>query len=82
MNLHHFPYFDPTKKSTKKVLVSAAFLIDCTPLKKICACAQRIFGFGFWASLKSKIVKLKSFYNYLTHHLPAITEFFNFFETP
>ena len=26
--------------------------------------------------MKSKIVKVKSFYNNLTHHLPAITEFY------
>ena len=25
--------------------------------------------------MKSKIVKVKSFHNYLTNHLPAITEF-------
>ena len=49
-----------------------------------CACAQRnICNLGFEHCsveklTKSKIVKVKLFYNYLTHHLPAITEF-NFF---
>ena len=50
--------------------------------KKICACPQRnflvlVFGHRWKEGLmKSKIVKVKSFYNYLTHYLPAITEFF------
>ena len=32
--------------------------------------------------MKSKIVKVKSFYNYLTNHLPAITEFSFFLGHP
>ena len=56
--------------------------------KEICACAQRIFFvLVFWHRLsvglmKSKILKVKSFYNYLTHHLPLSQRFQFFWATP
>ena len=35
-----------------------------------------VFGYRWNVGLmKSNLVKVKSFYNYLTHHLPAIIEF-------
>ena len=52
--------------------------------------AHKVFlGLGFWVFghrwsvglIKSKKVKVKSFYNYLSHHLPAITEFSIFWAT-
>ena len=77
MNLHHFPYFDPTKKSAKKNIIRFSGIpYWLRSIKNICACAQRIFGHNWSIGLmKSKIVEVKSFYNYLTHHLPAIREF-------
>ena len=44
----------------KKIRESAAFLIDCAPLKRICACAQCVVLFvHHWSVrlMKSKIVK-------------------------
>ena len=41
-----------------------------------------VFGHRWSIGLmKSKIVKVKSFYNYLHHHLPANTEFSSFLAT-
>ena len=41
-----------------------------------------VFGHRWRVGLmKSKIVKVKKFYNYLAHHLPAITEFSFFWAT-
>ena len=66
-----FSIFDPTKKSMKKILqVSAAFFIE-----------SAFFGFGFWALLERRVDEIKNRYSeiifdsYLTHHLPAISEF-------
>ena len=42
----------------------------------LCALLERM------GLIKSKIVKVKSFYNYITHHLPAITEFSIFLGHP
>ena len=86
-NLHHFPYFDPTKKSA--IIFFYNFQRHSY---NICASSvtahahNAIFVILVWALL-ARIVdeiensKSKSFYNYLTHHLPAITEFSFFWDT-
>ena len=82
MNLHHFPYFDPTKKSSEKSFSGIPYLLHS--IKKSARAHNVFFSFGFWASLerRSKIVKVKSFYNYPTHHLQATIEISNFFGAP
>ena len=76
-----FSIFYLTKKSTKKYLKFQQHSLLTALHKKSAYAHNEFFGFGFCASLqsvglmKSKIVKVKSFYNHLTHHFPAITEF-------
>ena len=68
MNLHNFPYFDPTQKSKEKNILSFSGIpYWLRSMKKISQAHNVVFGYGFWASLevwnvgfmKSKIVKVK-----------------------
>ena len=85
MNLHHFQYFDPTKKSAKiNSFSSIPYWLRF--IKKSAHAHNVFFGLGFWASLERRVdeiknSKVKSFYNYLTHYLLAITEFSIFWDT-
>ena len=49
----------------------------------VSAASRQYLEFGFWALLGriSKIVKVKSFYNYLTNHLPRSQNFQFFWDT-
>ena len=84
MNLHHFPYFDPTKnyyKFQRHSLMAALYK------KKICVCAKRIFGFWFLASLKRRVdeIKYSKSENFLKLPRPLFAQYhriFNFSGTP
>ena len=61
MNLHYFPYFDPTKKSAKKYYKFQRHSLSTALHKKKSAHAHNVFfGFGFWASLVDEIKNIKS----------------------
>ena len=82
VNLHHFSYFDPTKKSAKffKIIFSGILTFHAPHCFRECAQRNnRNLGFeqrSLEQWTKSKIVKVKSFYNNLTHHMPRLTYFF------
>ena len=68
MNLHHFPYFDPTKKSAKKIVIlfSGILYISCAPLRKLqqpllhMRPSTQYLEFGFWALLGRIVEKIKN----------------------
>ena len=72
INLHFVPYFDPTKKSVKKNIISfrgIPYLLRS--IRKYAHAHNVFFGFGYcWnvGLMKSKLVKVKSFYNYFIHY--------------
>ena len=76
LNLHDFPYFDPTKNSTKFFFISFAgipyWLRSIKKNLRICTMYFLVLVLRHcWrvGLMKPKIVEVKSFYNYLTHQI-------------
>ena len=85
-----FSIFCLTQKSAKKKYYKfQRHSLWLRSIKKESAHTHKVFfGFGFCALLawsiglmKSKIVRVKSFSNYLNHHLPPVIEFSIFLDT-
>ena len=80
MNLDNFSYFDPIKNMQKKCYeFQRHSLLTALHEKNLRMHTMYLLVLVFghcWSVglMKSKIVKVKSFYNYLINHLPAITE--------
>ena len=60
MNLHHFLYFDPTKKSPKKKLKFQWHSLLAALHKKSAHAHNVFFGFCFWPSLERKVDENKN----------------------
>ena len=82
-----FPYFDQNKNPRKKNILSFCGIPYWRRPSKNLRIRTTYFLVWVWhrwsvGLMKSKIVKVKLFENYLTHHLPAITEYSIFLGHP